>query len=195
MDIEKLIASIEKTTKVLDGKAVLDTAAVEELKASAAKSKELIEAEQAKTSEIAKELEAVKAQLNTIEAEKVVAEAKVYVASQEKAMAEVELAEAKRKEERKQNLVSKGFADEKIVATALMLDDKTYESFVASLEVAKTAAVVTAADKEKEMAKTDLTKAKADKPESNEMDLGLAGTDMKANMAKLASAIATEIKK
>lgn len=195
MDIEKIIASIESTTKILDGKVVLDTAAVEELKATDAKSKELIEAAQAKTTELSKELEAVKAQINSLETDKVVAEAKMYVVAQEKAMADAELAKAKKEEERKANLASKGFTDEKIVATALSLDDKTYESFVSALEVAKAAVAPTAADKEKELAKTDLTKAKAEKAETNEMDLGLASGDIKQKMERLASAIATEIKK
>lgn len=198
MDVEKIIASIEATAKAIDGKVILDASTVDELKATDAANKELIAAEQAKTAEITAQLEAVKAQVNVLETEKVVAEAKVYVASTEAAMLEAKCDKERRDAKRKKEMEDKGFADAATVEAALCMDEEDYAKFVASLEKArelgKAQAEKTIAQREEELAKSDLTKAKADKPTTNEMDLGLGGT-IKEKMAKMVSAITNEIKK
>jgi len=198
MDVEKIIASIEATAKAIDGKVILDASTVDELKATDAANKELIAAEQAKTAEITAQLEAVKAQVNVLETEKVVAEAKVYVASTEAAMLEAKCDKERRDAKRKKEMEDKGFADAATVEAALCMDEEDYAKFVASLEKArelgKAQAEKTIAQREEELAKSDLTKAKADKSTTNEMDLGLGGT-IKEKMAKMVSAITNEIKK
>lgn len=198
MDVEKIIASIEATAKAIDGKVILDASAVDELKANDTANKELIAAEQAKTAELSAQLEAVKAQVNVLETEKVVAEAKVYVASTEAAMLEAKCDKERRDAKRKKEMEDKGFADAATVEAALCMDEEDYAKFVASLEKArelgKAQAEKTIAQREEELAKSDLTKAKADKPTTNEMDLGLGGT-IKEKMAKMVSAITNEIKK
>lgn len=198
MDVEKIIASIEATAKAIDGKVIVDASTVDELKATDAANKELIAAEQAKTAEITAQLEAVKAQVNVLETEKVVAEAKVYVASTEAAMLEAKCDKERRDAKRKKEMEDKGFADAATVEAALCMDEEDYAKFVASLEKArelgKAQAEKTIAQREEELAKSDLTKAKADKPTTNEMDLGLGGT-IKEKMAKMVSAITNEIKK
>ena len=198
MDVEKIIASIEATAKAIDGKVIVDASTVDELKATDAANKELIAAEQAKTAEITAQLEAVKAQVNVLETEKVVAEAKVYVASTEAAMLEAKCDKERRDAKRKKEMEDKGFADAATVEAALCMDEEDYAKFVASLEKArelgKAQAEKTIAQREEELAKSELTKAKADKPTTNEMDLGLGGT-IKEKMAKMVSAITNEIKK
>lgn len=198
MDVEKIIASIEATAKAIDGKVILDASAVDELKANDTANKELIAAEQAKTAELSAQLEAVKAQVNVLETEKVVAEAKVYVASAEAAMLEAKCDKERRDAKRKKEMEDKGFADAATVEAALCMDEEDYAKFVASLEKArelgKAQAEKTIAQREQELSQHDLTKAKADKPTTNEMDLGLGGT-LKEKMAKLANAITNEIKK
>ncbi|NCA93125.1 hypothetical protein EOM82_07815 [bacterium] len=200
MDVEKIIASIEATAKAIDGKIMVDASTVEELKAADTSNKELIAAEQAKTAEMSKELETVKAQVNALEVDKVVAEAKTYVLTQEAEMVEAERKATEKQENRKKDLAEKGFADEKIVATAISLEENAYEAFVSSLitarEEGKAQAEKTIAQKEAELGKEDLTKAKSDAKviESHEMDLGLGGT-IKDKMAKLVRNISTEIKK
>lgn len=199
MDVEKIIASIEETAKVLDQKVILDASAVEQLKAADTANKELIAAEQAKTAEISKELEAVKAQLNTLEVDKVVAETKAYALEREAEMVEAEHKAIEKQENRKKDLIEKGFNDEKIMATAIILEDVAYEAFIASLvtarESGKAQAEKTVAEKEKAMAANDLTKAKADKAVSNEMDLGFGNGSIKDKMKQLVNAISTEVKK
>jgi len=198
MDVEKIIASIEAAAKAIDGKVILDASTVDELKATDAANKELIAAEQAKTAEISAQLEAVKAQVNVLETEKVVAEAKVYVASTEAAMLEAKCQKDRRDAKRKKEMQDKGFADEATVEAAMCMEDEDYAKFIASLEKArelgKAQAEKTIAQREEELAKTDLTKANSDKPETNEMDLGMSGTTMD-KMKNLVSAITNDIKK
>jgi len=198
MDVEKIIASIESTTKVLDGKVIVDASAVEELKAADVANKELIAAEQAKTAEMVKELETVKAKVDSLEVDKVVAETKMYAITKEAEMIEADRKAIEKQDNRKKDLLDKGFNDEKIVATAITLEDSAFEVFVASLvtarESGKAQAEKTIAQREQAMAKDDLTKAKTEVPVSNEMDLGLGGS-IKEKMAKMVGAITNEIKK
>lgn len=198
MDVEKIIASIEATAKAIDGKVIVDASTVEELKATDTANKELIAAEQAKTAELTAQLETVKAQVNVLETEKVVAEAKVYVASTEAAMLEAKCKEEKMRAERKKQMEEKGFSDAATIEAAMCMDEEDYAKFIASLEKArelgKAQAEKTTAQREQELAQADLTKAKADKPTTNEMDLGLGGT-IKEKMAKMVNAITNEIKK
>jgi hypothetical protein len=198
MDVEKIIASIESTTKVLDGKVIVDASAIEELKKADTTNKELIAAEQSKTADLTKQLETVTAQVNVLETEKVVAESKAYVTATEAAMYQAECDKEKRFAERKKKMEDKGFADEATIATAMEMTDEDFAKFLASLEKAcelgKARAEKTIAQKEQTLSATDLTKAKAEVPTTNEMDLGLGGT-IKEKMAKMVSSITNEIKK
>lgn len=149
MDLDKIIASIEETAKVIENKVVLDTAVFEEIKANDAKTKEMVLAEQQKSAELQAKLEVVEAKYMTLESDKVVADARSYVVAKELELVEAEAKIEKENNRRKEEMTSKGFTDEKVVACALKMQLDDYNSYLESLVIAKEVGRMAAINAEK----------------------------------------------
>lgn len=149
MDLDKIIASLEETAKVIENKIVLDPAVFEEIKASDAKTKEMVLAEQQKSAELQTKLEAVEAKYMGLECEKIVADTRSYVATKETEIVEAEAKIEKENNRRKEELTAKGFANDKVIACALKMDMDAYNAYVESLVIAKEVGHQTALSAEK----------------------------------------------
>ncbi len=144
-NFEEILAKIAENTKMLEGKVVIDPVVFDELKASNAKSIETVTAANAEIEKLKSELETVSAKCETFETEKVISECVAYVEKTEKELVEAAAKAEAEKNRRKEELTKAGIADEKIIETALTVDEKSFQAIIASavnaVEVAKAAAI------------------------------------------------------